>query len=122
MFMAELKGLLLTSGHDLDLLHLPLELEAARGDEMYTLYNGQEQVLKAGDMFIADAQGVISSVIYGPDQRTRIRPETHSALFTVYAPPGIENAVVLDHLRELENNARLISPDLTVEEIIVYPA
>jgi DNA/RNA-binding domain of Phe-tRNA-synthetase-like protein len=120
MFMAELKGLLLTSGHDLELLHLPLRLEAARGDERYTLYNGQEQVLKAGDMFIADTQGVISSVIYGPDQRTRIRPETNSALFSVYAPPGIASEAIMDHLRELESNVRLISPELTVEELAVY--
>src|SRR5215212_5986344 len=51
MFMAEVKNLLLTAGHDLDTLHLPLALDVSKGDEQYTLMRGEEQVLKAGDMF-----------------------------------------------------------------------
>src|SRR5512136_1549900 len=70
MFMAELGNMLLTAGHDLDAVQSPLRLDVSTGDERYTLLNGQNQVLKPGDMFVADAQGVISDVIYGPDQRT----------------------------------------------------
>ena len=78
MFMAEIKNLLLTAGHDLDALQLPLTLDVARGDERYTLLRGQEQELKAGDMFIRDGTGVISSILYGPDQRTAINAQTRN--------------------------------------------
>ena len=49
MFMAEMKNMLLTAGHDLDVLHLPLTLDASNGTESYTLMRGSEQILKAGD-------------------------------------------------------------------------
>ena len=94
MFMAEMKELLLTAGHDLDLLHLPLTLDVATGTERYTLLRGEEQVLKAGDMMISDQNGVISSIVYGPDQRTQIIPDTRNVIFTVYAPPGIDEQTV----------------------------
>ena len=42
-----------------------------------------EQQMKPGDMMISDARGVISSIVYGPDQRTRITPETTRVLLTV---------------------------------------
>lgn len=122
MFMSELKNLLLTAGHDGDSLVLPLRLEVATGDERYTLYNGQEQALKPGDMYIADGQGVISSVIYGPDQRTRIHSETQRAVFTVYAPPGIGEGAVWEHLRDMEANLHLVAPRAKTEMMDVYAA
>ena len=87
MFMAELKNLLLTAGHDLEAIDRPLKLDVSRGKEKYTLLNGQEKELIPGDMMISDLKGIISSIIYGPDQRTRIRPNTRKVLFVVYAPP-----------------------------------
>ncbi len=110
MFMAELQDLLLTAGHDLETLALPLTLDVAQGTETYTLLRGEPQALKAGDMYIADGQGVVSSIIYGPDQRTQIRPATTQALFTSYAPPGITAQAVAAHLQTLLDNARLIAP------------
>ncbi len=115
MFMAELKNLLLTAGHDLDLVRAPVRLEIAQGTERYVRLNGQEQELKTGDMFICDTEGILSSVIYGPDRRTRIRPETHRVVFTVYAPPGIGEQAVLQHLQDLEANVRLVAPDAETE-------
>ena len=72
MFMAEMKDMLLTAGHDLDVLQLPLSLDVATGTEQYTTLRGEQQTLKAGDMMISDQVGVISSIVYGPDQRTQI--------------------------------------------------
>lgn len=122
MFMAELKNQLLTAMHDMDVLELPVRLDVASGSEGFTAYNGDEKVLKPGDMYIADRQGVISSVIYGPDQRTRIRPETRRALFTAYAPPGIDEKVVWEHLEDIQANVRLIAPEAKTETIEVYRA
>jgi DNA/RNA-binding domain of Phe-tRNA-synthetase-like protein len=111
MFMAELDDLLLTAGHDLDTLALPLTLSVASGEETYILLRGEPQTLKAGDMYIRDGQGVISSIIYGPDRRTQITPETRRVIFTVYAPPGVGSEAVEAHLRCLEGNVRLVAPE-----------
>jgi hypothetical protein len=73
-------------------------------------------------MYISDAEGVLSSILYGPDQRTQIRPQTRRVLFTVYAPRGISQAAVHDHLVDIEANVRLVSPRSTVEHMEVYGA
>ncbi|MFN8461858.1 MAG: hypothetical protein U0X93_08840 [Anaerolineales bacterium] len=56
MFMAEVKNMLLTAGHDLDKLQLPLTLDVTQGTESYTLMRGA-QTVKAGDMTISDQAG-----------------------------------------------------------------
>ncbi len=120
MFMAELKNLLLTAAHDGDSLVHPLRLDVATGGERYTQLNGHEQSLKPGDMYIADNQGVISSIIYGPDQRTRLHPKTQRAVFTVYAPQGIEKTLVQEHLQDIAAFVRLVSPNMSVDQLDVY--
>lgn len=110
MFMAELENLLLTAGHDLDSLRGGLRAGVASGEETYTLLGGQQQRLKAGDMFIRDQEGVLSSVLYGPDARTRLHSGTTSVLFTVYAPAGIEAPLVDEHLASIKANVLLIAP------------
>jgi DNA/RNA-binding domain of Phe-tRNA-synthetase-like protein len=45
MFAAELKNLLLTAGHDLDIVEPPVTLDVAQGHERYVRINGQEQQL-----------------------------------------------------------------------------
>lgn len=122
MFMAEVKNLLLTAGHDLDRLRLPVTLDVASGNERYTLLRGQEQVLKAGDMFMADQDGVISSILYGPDQRSQITAETGNVLFTVYAPAGVSEQAIIDHLQDIRDNVLLVSPEAQVQVLQVYGA
>jgi DNA/RNA-binding domain of Phe-tRNA-synthetase-like protein len=122
MFMAEIKNLLLTAGHDLDSLHLQLTLDVSHGAERYTLLRGQEQELKAGDMFIRDEAGVISDIVYGPDQRTAINAQTRNVVFTVYAPAGIGEETVLNHLHDLRENVLLVAPDAHVEMLQVFSA
>ena len=120
MFVAELKNLLLTAGHDLAAIQEPVGVDVAEGSERYIRLNGQEQQLKPGDMMIADAQGVISSVLYGPDQRTRITTGTEQVLFTVYAPSGIGNEAVQKHLEDIRDNVLLVAPQAKVEALKVY--
>jgi DNA/RNA-binding domain of Phe-tRNA-synthetase-like protein len=122
MFMAELDNLMLTAGHDLDLVQPPVTIDVASGDESYNLINGKEQVVKAGDMMIVDAQGILSSIVYGPDQRTRIRPETTRVLFTTYGPPGINAGVMGAHLETLRDNVLLVAPRAEVVDMQVLDA
>jgi len=111
MFMAELKNMLLTAGHDLDKLELPLTLGISSGGENFIGISGREETLRPGDMFIADCAGIISSVIYGPDARTCISSDTKTALFNVYAPAGIREEDVEAHLADIEDYVRLVAPE-----------
>lgn len=120
MFMAELSTGLLTAAHDLAVLALPLTAELARGDETYLRMGGAEQTLKAGDLTIRDQQGVLSSVIYGPDQRTQVRAETDQVVYTTYAPPGISREQVLKELEILEKYIRLFAPQAQRELLAVF--
>ena len=120
MFMAELKNGLLTAGHDWHSLQLPLRLRVADGREEYGLINGRQQTAKLGDMLIADADGVISSIVYGPDYRTRITAETRQVLFVVYAPAGIAQSAVNQHFDDIFSFIRLVAPTAKIERQDFY--
>ncbi len=122
MFMAELQNMLLTAGHDRDRLAPPLRVGVATGDETYIRMNGAEQELKAGDMFIADQEGIISSIIYGPDKRTAMQPATRNVVFTAYGVPGIGAQPVRQHMEGLERYVRIVSPNATTDLLEVYGA
>lgn len=115
MFTAELGSLVLTSGHDLNTLREALLVDVARAGETYTKLSGKEQTLRAGDMVVRDAEGIIASVVHGPDHRTRIRVDTAAALFGAWCPQGIPPATVEAHLRALAGLLRREWPEATVE-------
>ncbi len=121
MFMAEMKNLLLTAGHDRDVLQGPLRVDVATGDESYALLGRGPQILKAGDMFIQDGEGVLSSILYGPGDRSKISLSTTRALFTVYAPAGIGLEPVSEHLGDLRDNVLAVTPQAEVEALEVIP-
>ncbi len=122
MFVAEVGNLILTAGHDLDQIVSPLTLDIAKGTESYLLYNGKPQTPKQGDMMISDAEGITSSVILGPDQRTRIHAGTKNVLFAAYAPAGIGKEAMRKHLEEIRNGVMLITPDAATELLEIYEA
>ena len=122
MFVAELESLLLTAGHDLQAVHMPVSVDVADGSESYVRLNGQEQKLKPDDMIIRDAQSILSSIIYGPDYRTRITSETRQVLFTTYGVPGITEQAVRQHLEDIQANILLFAPSAQVELLEVYGA
>jgi len=122
MFMAEVKNRLLTAGHDLDRLQLPITLDVAGGEERYPLLRGQTQGVKAGDMLMADQAGVISSIVYGPDERTQITATTANVLFAVYAPPGIDAQAVQAHLQDIRDYVLIVAPAAKVQTLQVIGA
>jgi DNA/RNA-binding domain of Phe-tRNA-synthetase-like protein len=120
MFVAELQGLLLTAGHDLGEIALPVRLGVGAG-EPYRGPGGAELSVKPGDMFVADGDGhVLSAIITGPSDVARISPATTAVLFHVYAVPGVEPALLAAHLDAIERNVRLITPnaEVTGREIV----
>lgn len=116
MFMAELKNLILTAAHDLDRITLPVAVELSKGDEGYQLLNGMDKELPAGDMFMEDREGIISSIIYGPDNRTQISEKTNKVLYTIYAPPGIEESLINEHLNDIAHYIQLAAPQAEIIE------
>lgn len=120
MFMAEVRNMLLTAGHDLDILQLPLTLDVSNGTESYTVMRGEVQTLKPGDMFISDKTGIISDIIYGPDQRTQINANTRSVIFTVYVPAGIDEQLVTQHLQDMRDYVLVIAPQAQMELLQVF--
>jgi DNA/RNA-binding domain of Phe-tRNA-synthetase-like protein len=121
MFMGELRHHLLTAVHDLATIAAPLTVDVARDPLPYTLANGRDGQLQPGDMYMADADGVICSIIYGQDARTRVTPETTSALFVVYAPPGIEPTLIDQHFSDITAWVRLVDPAASVDLHVVLP-
>ena len=86
------------------------------------MLSGQQQALKQGDMFIRDELGILSSIIYGPDHRTRIIPTTTRVLFTIYAPAGVSGEKVRDHLSDLREFVLAVSPAAEVEHAEIVDA
>jgi len=113
MFVAELRHGILTAGHDLDAVTLPITLGVGNGAESFTMPNGETATVKDGDIYTATAEGVLSAIITGPSAVARIADTTTAALFVVYAPPGVPQDLVNTHLDEIEANVRLIAPQAT---------
>jgi DNA/RNA-binding domain of Phe-tRNA-synthetase-like protein len=84
MFMNELKNCCLTAGHDLDALKGDLVLDLAEGSEAYTKINDEEQSIKKGDIILKDELGVIASVVFGPDNRTKIISISQNIIYMTY--------------------------------------
>jgi DNA/RNA-binding domain of Phe-tRNA-synthetase-like protein len=122
MFMAELSNMLLTAGHDLGKVALPLRVDVGADGESYIALGGEEKAVKEGDMRISDAVGTISSIIGGPDQRTAISPGTKDLLFTVYAPPGIGEELVRSHLHDIERFVKTVAPQASAEPVEICRA
>jgi DNA/RNA-binding domain of Phe-tRNA-synthetase-like protein len=89
MFATELDGFLLTAGHDVGALRPPLVLDEADGKRRIPTLGGTEKTPPFGDLTMSDAEGIVASVLLGPDSRTGIASETSRALFVVYAPISV---------------------------------
>jgi DNA/RNA-binding domain of Phe-tRNA-synthetase-like protein len=122
MFMAEVKNMLLTAGHDLNTLTLPVHIKVASGGETFIDIRGSEKNMIAGDMIMEDGKGIISSVILGPDRRTKLTPNVKDVLYTVYAPSDIGKEEVFSHLRDIESYVKIFSPDSTTHALEVFEA
>ncbi len=108
-FAEELRSGLLTAMHDADAIGEDILTDVATGTETVTLYSGKLVELDAGDMFMRDAHGVLTSVIKGPASYGLVTSETTSIAVCVYAPAGIGRDAVGMHLERIAENLRLIS-------------
>ena len=121
-FASEMETLLLTAGHDADLLEGPISIEVTNGSESFTQMNGNLKILKADDMMMKDEKGVVCTIIYGQDKRTPISPKTKRALYVTYVPEGISQKTVISHLNKIKENILLFAPDAEIEYQEVHSA
>ena len=121
-FAAELETLVLTAGHDADLLEPPITIDATQGGEAFTLLNGKEKQLKPNDMMMTDAKGIICTILYGQDNRTLISPRTQRALYVAYAPAGVSEEAVQRQLESIRDNIYLFAPEAEVELLDIFAA
>jgi DNA/RNA-binding domain of Phe-tRNA-synthetase-like protein len=122
MFQAELTTGLLTAGHDATRLDGRLTVGVVTAGERYAGMGGREIAAAAGDMCIRDETGIVSSVVYGPDDRTGLRPETTTAAFTTYAPAGVGSDAVRRQLEAIADNIRPGSPRASIQTLAVTEA
>lgn len=122
MFLSELNSVLLTAGHDLKQIQLPLELKAAIGTETYLSISGKEVAAIRGDVLLCDGNGTISSILRGPDYKSRITESTTDVLFSIYAPAGIDADSINIQLNQLEELIKAYSPTSKVEMKRVFSA
>ena len=120
MFLTEIESMLLTAGHDLAALRLPLLLTLAREGDAYLSISGIEAQAVPGDLAVRDGAGIISSILRGPDSHSRISAATTGSLFTVYAPPGIDSESVLEALGKLRGRILSFSPAAETAVLQVY--
>ena len=73
-------------------------------------------------MMMADAQGIVCTVLCGQDKRTPISPKTKRALYVAYAPQGVTETAVQTQLERIRDNVLLFAPDARVELLGIYAA
>ncbi len=109
-FAEELSSGILTAMHDADIIGKSILADVAEGSEEVVLYNGKTARLDAGDMYMRDETGILTSVIRGPAAYGLVTPETTSVAVCVYAPDGVGVEAVQAHLERIAANMRLVSP------------
>lgn len=117
MFLAEVQDMLLTAAHDLEQIQGQLTARVAKGAECYQGISGKEQQLKAGDIYMADNEGIRSSILCGPDERTKVTPATTSVLYVVYGVSGISSAQLRAHLENIGSYLKQVIPGVTVNPV-----
>jgi DNA/RNA-binding domain of Phe-tRNA-synthetase-like protein len=122
MFIAEVKNMLLTAGHDYGTLDLPIRIATGAGTESFIDIRGAQKTVLAGDMMMADGKGVISSIVNGPDGRTKLTASVRDVLFAVYAPSAVSAEIVRSHLIDIETYVKAFSPDATTQFLEVFEA
>lgn len=121
-FCAEVETLILTAGHDADLLSGRVLLDIAGPGDTFIRMNGAPKIIDANDMLMRDERGICCTLLYGQDNRSPITPATSHALYVSYAPAGVPAELVREHLEDILANLHLFAPTCVVEQISLITA
>ncbi len=78
-------------------------------------------VLNLQDVY-QEMLSAVSSVLYSPDQRTKMTIDTREVLFVVYAPAGVEKEGLQSHLEDIKQNVVLFSTSVEIETAKIFTA
>ena len=120
MFLAEIKNLLLTAGHDLDLIQGELTVNVADEPLRYQGLAQKEQQLAKNDLYLSDAKGILSSIIYGPDFRTRITETTQNVVYFSYGVEGVTKPQLQTHLNTIASYLTQAINDVEIKSIEIF--
>ncbi len=120
MFMAELKNMMLTAGHDLNKVDFPVKLGECTGNESFVAMSEKEVYTVAEDYMITDSQDILSTILRGPDKRTSITKDTNKVIYTVYILPGIDDSIAIEHLKDIETYVKLFSEKAITSLMEIY--
>lgn len=101
LFLTELKHGVLAAACDMDKMNEPFSLEVADGEETYIGMEGKLTTLKRGDIYLRDADGIVVSIIYGQDLRTRVADDTKNIMFIVKGVEGVSSDIINSALTDL---------------------
>ncbi len=118
-FISEIKSLILTAGHDADLVKYPVTVDIAMGGEEFVQISGNHKLLKKDDIIMKDSENIICSVLDGQDKDTSITSSTKKAMFVVYSPGGVDRRRVEEHLESIRQYVLLFSPEAEAEVLKV---
>lgn len=120
MFLAEVNNQLLTAGHDLNQIDGDITINIASGTENYRDISGKDRQLVENDLFLSDKRGILSSVLNGPDYRTRITDTTQNALYFVYGVDGVTKQQIRNHLENIRCYLAAAIPDIKIQTAEIY--
>jgi DNA/RNA-binding domain of Phe-tRNA-synthetase-like protein len=121
-FIAEVETFILTAAHDVAKLRGAISIDVSTEGDLMTLMNGASKTIYAGDMIMRDADRICCSIIYGQDNHSHISINTSQVLYVAYAPVGVPAELVEIQLRKIEENVRLFSPAVFVEQLNLLKA
>ena len=101
LFLSELKHGVLMAACDTDAMKNPFSFDVAGGEETFIGSRGMTITLKAGDMYLRDAEGIVISTIYGQDMRTRVTENSRNILFVIIGVEGIPRNTITVALTDL---------------------
>jgi DNA/RNA-binding domain of Phe-tRNA-synthetase-like protein len=84
--------------------------------------NGTTRTLKAHDMLMSDASGIVCTILMGQDKRSAISERTRRALYVAYAPAGVPFAAVQHQLELIREYVLLVTPNAEIELLEVLAA
>lgn len=87
---------------------------------MCTCFNGEKKILKKNDLYIKDNKTIISAILYGMDNTTKVTDKTTFALYKVYVPFKTSQEKVEQHLTDMAGLIKLNDENIHIDYVKVF--
>lgn len=87
---------------------------------MCTCFNGEKKILKKDDLYIKDNKTIISAILYGMDNTTKVTDKTTFALYKVYVPFKTPQEKVEQHLTDMAGLIKLNDENIHIDYVKVF--